>query len=65
MKDLKVYYDDGESETFKDIDFEVYDLEGIVSPVINALIFENIQTGVQICIMLDRVKKLEFINSQK
>lgn len=65
MKDLKVYYDDGEIEIFKEVSFEVYDLESIVSPVFNALIFENRESKVQICIMLDRVKKIEFVDSKK
>jgi hypothetical protein len=57
---MKVYYHDGEIDIYEGVPFEVFDLEGLVSPTLNALILENKETNKQVCILLDRVKKIEF-----
>lgn len=59
MNDLIVYYENGEIDKFEKIDIDADDLEGIVSPILNALIIDD-QLGNQVCIFLDTVKKLEF-----
>lgn len=59
MTDMKVYYEDGEVEVYKEVAFEAYDLEGIIVPILAALIFDG--PGKQICILLDKVKKIEFV----
>jgi hypothetical protein len=57
---MKVYYHDGEIDIYEGVPFEVYDLEGMVSPTLNALTLANNETGKQVLILLDRVKKIEF-----
>jgi hypothetical protein len=57
---MKVYYHDGEIDIYEGVPFEVFDLEGLVSPTLNALILENSSFNKQVCILLDRVKKIEF-----
>jgi hypothetical protein len=57
---MKVYYHDGEIDIYEGVPFEVFDLEGLVSPTLNALILENSSLNNQVCILLDRVKKIEF-----
>lgn len=54
---MKVHYNNGETEVFK-VEFEAYDLESVVVPMINALVFNH--EGKQICLFLNDVKKLEF-----
>lgn len=57
MNNMKVYYNDGEIDIFK-VDFEAYDIESMVAPMLGALVFD--QDGKQVCVLLDQVKKIEF-----
>lgn len=63
MSNMKVYYNDGEVEVYEGIEFEAYDLESVVAPMIGALIFE--QKGKQVCILLYTVKKIEFVDDEE
>ena len=56
-KKMIIYYHDGEIESFH-VDFESYDIELLVAPMIGSLVFE--EGNKQVCIMLDQVKKIEF-----
>lgn len=60
---MKIYYIDDEIEIFRSVDFQVFDLDGIVSPILNAVMLE--QEGKQVCIMMDKVKKIEFIDAEE
>lgn len=60
---MKIYYNDGEVEIYNDVEFEAYDLEGFISPIIEALIFDY--QDKQLCIMLNRVKKIEFVDPEE
>lgn len=59
MNSMKVYYNDGEIDVYDDVEFEAFDLESIVAPMIGALIFEH--KDKQVCILLYTVKKFEFV----
>lgn len=54
---MKVFYDDGEIENFE-VNFEAFDIESLMVPMVGALVFRG--NNNQVCIMLDKVKKLEF-----
>jgi len=56
-KKMTIYYQDGEIESFE-VYFEAYDIEVLIAPMTDSLVFE--QGEKQVCIMLDKVKKIEF-----
>lgn len=64
MNDMKVYYNDGEVDIYEGVEFEAFDMESVVAPMLGALIFEC--KGKQVCIMTDQVKKFEFtVNNEE
>lgn len=58
MYKMTVYYNDGETDIFDDIQFGPYDLEGLAVPVFSAIIFETKER--EVFIPIDKVKKIEF-----
>ncbi|QJT70431.1 hypothetical protein [Microcystis phage MaeS] len=59
VKQMRVYYTNDEVENYE-VNFEAFDLESVVSPVLNALVFEDENEDIQYVISMDRVRKVEF-----
>lgn len=63
LNDMIVYYNDGETDIFKSLNFGAFDLENVVVPMFGAIVFDYDQK--QVVILLDQVKKIEFDLSEE